>query len=149
MRLSAGLALLVLFIASCASCASNAEVAGDRRTVGDVTMSFTISPARTDVGRSVRFAIRLTNSGGRPEVLDFASGKLYDFWVTSGDDEVWRWSDDRSFTQALQKETIASQDSRTFAESWTTEETGSLVGHGTLFADGFDRELTGRFEVVG
>ena len=124
-------------------------MSGDRRTVGDVTIAFTITPARVEVGKAVRLAIRLTNHGGRPEELAFASGQLYDFWVTQADDEVWRWSDDMTFTQATQEKTIASQDTLTLSESWTAAGTGESIVHALLKADGFDRELTGTVQVGG
>jgi hypothetical protein len=132
-----------------ASCAGGADVTGDRRTVGDVTMAFTVTPARTEVGKAVRLTIRLTNHGGRVKQLPFTSGQMYDFWVTRGetDDEVWRWSDDMSFTQATSERTIASQDSISFAENWTASTNGDFIAHAVVRSEGFDRELTGRVSV--
>ena len=142
-------ALAIVFALAAASCAGGAEIAGDRRIVGDATLSFTVNPSRIEVGKPVRLQLRVTNNGGRPEVLNFSSGQLYDFWVTRGDRELWRWSDDRSFTQALERRTVASQDSITFGENWTTESTGTLTIHGRLLAEGFDRALTGELRVDG
>jgi hypothetical protein len=140
----------VLMLLLLGACAGSSEVAGDRRVVGDVTMAFTVTPARVEVGRSVRFALRLTNNGGRSRDLDFASGQLYDFWVTDGDREVWRWSDEMTFTQALEKRTIPTQDSVVFEESWTSEgRPGTYVAHGLLKAEGYERELTGEVIVRG
>jgi hypothetical protein len=91
---------VLLAVLAMTACAGNPDVSGDRRTVGDATLAFSASPSRVEVGKAVRLTIRLTNHGGRVKRLPFASGQLYDFWVTRGDDEVWRWSDDMSFTQA-------------------------------------------------
>jgi hypothetical protein len=131
------------------SCAGSSDVSGDRRVIDDMTIAFTITPARADVGKSVRFALRMTNHGGRVRKLDFSSGQLYDFWVTRNSEEVWRWSDDQAFTQALQTKTIPSQDSLTLSEAWPPSATGEYVAHGVLKAKGFDRELTGKVTVHG
>jgi hypothetical protein len=141
------LAISVLLLAT--ACAGGGEVSGDRRVIGDVTMAFTVTPARVEVGKAVRLSLRLTNHGGRIKQLDFASGQLYDFWVTKSGDEVWRWSDDRTFTQATERREIASQDTLTLAESWTTEGVGTYVAHALLRSEGFDRELTGKVDVGG
>lgn len=137
-----------LLVVVCSACAGS-DVSGNRRIVGDASLAFTVTPSRIELGKAVRLQLRVTNSGGRPEVLNFSSGQMYDFWVTDSGREVWRWSDDRAFTQALQKQTVASQDSVTFDESWTTSLTGTLTVHGRLLAQGFDRELTGRLQVDG
>lgn len=141
----AGAAVLAILT----SCAGGADVSGDRRVVGGVNVSFTVTPARVEVGNPVRFTMRLTNNGGRTESLEFASGQLYDFWVTDGDDEVWRWSEDRLFSQALEKRQIPTQDSLTFTETWRSEGTGTYIAHGALKAKGYERELTGEVVVGG
>ncbi len=141
--LIAGILLLL------SSCAGGADVSGDRRVVGDAQIAFSIKPSRVQVGKTVRFTLRVTNNGGRAEVLRFDSGKLYDFWVTDGDREVWRWSDDQVFSQALEERSVPTQDSLTFAENWTATGSGELIAHGLLTSEGFDRELTGKVTVGG
>lgn len=126
-----------------AACAGSAEVSGDRRVVGGVIVTFTVTPGRAEVGRAVRVALRLTNNTGRAEKLTFASGQQYDFWVTDGDKEIWRWSEDRVFTQAIEERTLGPQESLTLAESWTTTKAGELVAHGQLKANGYGRALSG------
>ena len=142
------LALVVAGIAVvCAACGADSTVSGDRRVVGGVTYAFTVTPASVEPGRAVRFTLRLTNNTGRAEELTFASGQEYDFWVTKGGNEVWRWSDDRSFTQAVTTRTIGPQDSLTLTETWTSEGSGQHVAHGLLRAEGYDRELNGKLTV--
>ena len=128
-----------LVLAACGS----ADVSGDRRVVGGVIVTFTVTPGRAEVGGAVRLALRLTNNSGRAEKLTFASGQQYDFWVTDGDKEIWRWSEDRVFTQAIEERTLGPQESLTLAESWTTTTAGELVAHGQLKANGYGRALTG------
>ena len=144
-----GALIAVALLVAGTACAGGADVSGDRRVVGDVTMAFTITPARVEVGKSVRFALRLTNAGGRTEDLRFSSGQLYDFWVTDGDREIWRWSEDRAFSQALETRKIPTQDSLVFEESWTSEGRGTYVAHGLLKAEGFERGLSGELVVSG
>lgn len=147
----------VLAIALFASCAGGEKVAGDRRVVDNVVVTFTVTPSEVEVGRTVRFVLRLTNNGGRAETLTFSSGQQYDFWVTAADAdaadvddgarEVWRWSTDRVFTQAIVEKTIDPQGSLTLTESWTPEEGGSFIAHGALRAERYERDLTGRLSV--
>ncbi|MEX2395089.1 MAG: BsuPI-related putative proteinase inhibitor [Actinomycetota bacterium] len=143
-RVAALLLISTLFV----GCAGSSEVSGDRRNVGSITMAFTARPARVEVGRPVRFTLRLTNNAGRSETLKFASGKKYDFWVTDGDDEIWRWSDDVMFTQALISQDIGPQSSVSFSETWNAERTGNFTVYGAVEAEGFERSLDGEV-IVG
>lgn len=129
------------------ACAGSDEVSGDRRVVGGVTVTFTVRPARVDVGRTVRFALRVTNIQGRRTELTFPTSKQYDFWVTRGRDEVWRWSDGRVFTPSVEKRTIDPQGAISLEEPWPASPAGSYTVHGELQADGFRRELTGKLRV--
>jgi hypothetical protein len=141
------LALAVVMLAS--SCAGGGDVSGDRRVVGGVTVTFSVRPARVEVGRTVRLALRVTNIAGRPEKLTFPSAQQYDFWVTRGEEEVWRWSDDRVFTQSVEKRTIDPQGTITLSESWVANESGEYRVHGQVLAEGYGRDLTGSLRVGG
>jgi hypothetical protein len=133
----------LLFVA----CVGGANVSGDLRNVGSVTVTFKVAPARAKVGQAVRFSLRLSNNAGRDEELTYPTGQRYDFWTTSGSREAWRWSDGRVFTQATTKESIGAQSGLIFSESWTPERAGTYVAHGRVTADGYERELTGKLEV--
>jgi hypothetical protein len=130
-----------------ASCAGSDEVSGDRRVVGGVTVTFTVRPARVEAGETVTFALRIANIAGRAAELTFPSSKQYDFWVMRGREEVWRWSEGRLFTQAIEKRTIDPQGSLTLTEPWKAEPTGAFTVHGELHADGYRRDLTGELRV--
>jgi hypothetical protein len=134
-------------LAALVACAGGSSVSGDRRVVGGVTVTFTVTPAQTEVGRAVRFVLRLTNNAGRAEKLTFNSGQQFDFWVTDADKEIWRWSEERLFTQAIDERTLDAQGSLTLAESWTTTKAGSFVAHGEVKAQGYERALTGELTV--
>ena len=76
---------------------------------------------------SVRFTLQVTNSSGEPVTLRFSSGQSYDFSVRDGAAEVWRWSGDMMFTQALRAETLAPGETRSWSEAWRPA--AALRGH--------------------
>lgn len=143
--------LLLVAVASvvvaCAACATSSEVSGERRNVGNVTVTFTAVPARAKRGQSVRLTIRLLNNSGRPATLTFPSSQRYDFWITSGAREVWRWSAGRMFAQDVTHQELAGQTGASFAESWPATEGGKLVAHAHLTAQDYDGDLTAHVDV--
>lgn len=76
---------------------------------------------------SVRFTLQVTNSSAEPVTLRFSSGQSYDFSVRDGATEVWRWSGDMMFTQALRDETLAPGQTRSWSEVWRPA--AGLRGH--------------------
>lgn len=61
------------------------------------------------IGTSIEFAFRVTNNAARKLELRFPSGQTHDFVVVdSVGREVWRWSEGRMFTQALQNRVVDS-----------------------------------------
>lgn len=54
----------------------------------------------------VAFEFTVSNQSTEIIELDFATGFIADFAVFEDDAEVWRWSDDKLFTQALETETL-------------------------------------------
>jgi hypothetical protein len=89
----------------------------------------------TTHGDSVQFVLQVTNVSEAPVRLEFTSGQTYDFAVQAGGREVWRWSADQMFTQALHARVVAPGETLTYAAAWrpgpgrTGEHTvvGSLV----------------------
>lgn len=145
MRLVAFAALVAVLFA----CAGESDVTGDRRVNGPMTVVFTVRPARADVGKAVTLTLRLQNNSGNKVDLDFSSGQSYDFVVTRGGKEVWRWSDDRSFTQELTTKTVDPFGTLTFSESWTTSSAGEFVAHGQVTAKGYEHVMDGKLTVGG
>jgi hypothetical protein len=143
------LVALVCVLATFASCAGSDEVSGDRRVVGGVSVTFSVRPARVEVGRTVNFTLRIVNIAGRATELTFPSSKQYDFWVTRGSREIWRWSDGRLFTQAVEKRTIDPQSQVVLGEPWAAGPAGVYRVHGELLADGYGRDLVGELTVGG
>jgi hypothetical protein len=135
---AAGLVLVVV----CA-CASATGVSGERRDVGNVTVTFTVVPSNARPGQSIRLTIRLVNNGGTPAELTFATTQKYDFWVTDGGRELWRWSAGQVFAPEVTRQEIGGQTGAVFAESWSTAQTGRLVAHGELKARSYEGEMKG------
>lgn len=68
------------------------------------------------VGAGVTFALDVTNAGSKLVELTFPTGQTHDFAVLdAAGQEVWRWSADRMFTQALQNKQIPAGETVTYA----------------------------------
>ncbi len=71
------------------------------------------------VQNGVTFALHVTNASDKRLELRFPSGQTHDFIVIdSAGREVWRWSADRLFTQALQNKLLDPSETVTYAERW-------------------------------
>lgn len=145
MRLA--IAAVAVGVLACACASGGTQISGERRNVGGITMTFRIEPTRVQAGQNVRLTLRLVNNAGTPQKLTFNSGQLYDFWVDRNDKEVWRWSEERVFTQQVTERTIDGQTSMSFSESWAAAGRGSYRAHAKLIAEGFDRALEGDLTV--
>lgn len=76
----------------------------------------------------VRFAIAVRNGTRRSVEIDFPDGRTHDFVVLDSiGREVWRWSDGRLFTQAMQNRLLGSQDSVVFHEEWKSAAPGNYT----------------------
>ena len=138
-------AALTLLLLAC--CSSSSDMSGERRNVGNVTMTFTVVPSKARRGESVRLTIRLVNNGGTSTRLTFASSQKYDFWITAGGTEVWRWSSGRMFTQDVNHQDIGGQTGAVFSESWIAGRTGDLVAHALFKDPAYGGEMKGDLTV--
>lgn len=68
---------------------------------------------------SVQFLLQVTNTSADPVTLEFGSGQSFDFIVSREGQEVWRWSADRMFTQALRSEVLGASETRSYRATWT------------------------------
>lgn len=86
------------------------------------------------VGSDVRLTLHITNTSDQPLELRFSSGQTHDFAVTdSTGRELWRWSADRLFTQALQTRVVGAGQSVNYEERWNPGgATGELTAIGEL-----------------
>jgi hypothetical protein len=102
------LALLFSTIFSTSGCARKAApeaaASADRGATEDVVTSLEVKVGRD----SVELILHATNPTSQAVSLQFSSGQRYDFMVLDGQGrEVWRWSADKMFTQALGTEVLA------------------------------------------
>lgn len=144
-----GALLGVIVLVTAAACASGSEpISGDFRNVEGMTMTLRVDPSVAELGQGVALSINVQNNTGREETLTFPSGKLYDFWITDADDEeLWRWSEGRFFTQAVENVQVPGGSGESFSETWRADTSGELTVHAELLAQRFTGELTGELEV--
>jgi len=87
------------------------------------------------VDGTVAFTFSVTNTGDAPVDLQFRSGQVADVAVFDDGEEVWRWSDGRMFTQALQSKTLDPGESMRQQFSWEEPQPGTYTATGTLATD--------------
>jgi hypothetical protein len=95
----------------------------------------------------VSFAFTVENDGDEPVTLSFRDACNADFAVFNDEDERWRWSQGRMFTQALQSESLDPGESVTYGGEWQDPKTGSYAAVATLEADNHDCETRAEFSV--
>lgn len=92
------------------------------------------SSLEISVRDGVRLAFHATNRAGRRVELVFPSGQTHDFAILdSSGREVWRWSEGRLFTQALQNRVLEPAETLTYEERWVPgDRRGTFVAVATL-----------------
>ncbi|HEU0302609.1 MAG TPA: BsuPI-related putative proteinase inhibitor [Longimicrobium sp.] len=98
---------------------------------------------------TVVLALRVTNPHQAPVQVAFLSGQTYDFAVLGGGREIWRWSADRGFTQAVQTLTLEPGGTWSFGERWVRPPgiRGELTAVGRLTSSTHAVERTAVFRV--
>lgn len=87
---------------------------------------------------TVRFAIEVTNDSRKRVELAFPDGQTHDFTVLDAQGrEVWKWSKDRMFTQAMQNRLLDAHDSVIYAERWTPSSRGRFTLVAQLHSENF------------
>lgn len=114
-----------------------------------VQSSELVSSLRVETGDTVVLTLQVTNPSAAPVAFNFSSGQSYDFAIRSGGAEVWRWSGDRGFTQALRTLTLAPGETWTFGERWTPPPgtRGELTAVGRLTSSDRPVERTAVFRL--
>ncbi|MBA3853722.1 MAG: hypothetical protein C0503_04850 [Gemmatimonas sp.] len=113
------------------------EAATERSTVKrntPVDARAPLAPAlEIDVNNGVHFSFDVVNASTRKLEVLFNDGRTHDIIVLDSlGREVWRWSDDRMFTQVVQSKVLRASDTLSFAESWTDPQPGNYVAVATL-----------------
>ena len=87
------------------------------------------------VNSTATFTFSVTNGEDSPVELTFRSGKVADVAVTESGEEVWRWSDGRMFTQALQTRTLDSGETVEQEFVWEDPPAGEYEAVATLASE--------------
>jgi hypothetical protein len=118
MTATRSLALVLLFVS--AGCPQPTPEERPERSVVDapVNESLAASLNAEVVGDTVNLALRVTNPTDEAVELTFPSGQSFDFVVTRQGRELWRWSEDRMFTQAIRYERIEPGETRVYESAW-------------------------------
>jgi hypothetical protein len=100
------------------------------------------------VDDEVHFALRVHNDGDRKVEVNFPSGMTHDIAVLDESGrQVWRWSDGRLFTAAYQNKVLRSDDTLSFAESWTPPGPGRYTAVARLVSQNYPQEQRVQFAV--
>ena len=108
-RIVVGVGCTLLIGAACAPNGSGADA-----DVPPLLSSFQVYTAAD----SVHFVLLVTNTTESAIELSFRDGQTFDFIVTSGSGEVWRWSEEQMFIQALQTDRMGPGESRRYEAAW-------------------------------
>lgn len=129
------LAAAVVFFACGPRSPSPLAAAKPRASAGKGVVSHVmVDTARGDV----RFAIEVNNDSKKRVELNFPSGRTHDFLVLDvNGKEVWRWSEGRMFTQAMQNRLLDAHDSVVYAERWSPPAPGRYTLVAQLISDNY------------
>jgi hypothetical protein len=151
--LMAGVATLAL------SCAGGTDGPQDGSPATDDGATATEAPADQATsliarvgGRDLVVVLSITNAGGEAVTLDFNSGQRFDVSVSDVDgQEVWSWSEGRSFIQALGSETLAPGATLSYEAGWPGPAPGNYRVAGWVTASNRDirQEVDVRVPVDG
>jgi hypothetical protein len=91
--------------------------------------------------QEVRFALDVTNVGGKHVELSFPNGRSYDFVVVDSIGRaVWQWSNGHMFTQGVQNKQLGTGDTMSVDESWKPSQPGHYTAIATLNSSNYPVE---------
>lgn len=73
---------------------------------------------------AVRFDLTVRNRGAEPVALEFNSSQKADVTVLNDGEEIWRWSNGRMFTQALETDHLAPSEQVRYSCTWNNPSPG-------------------------
>ena len=100
------------------------------------------------VAHDVRFAFQVMNASKKKLEVNFRDGKTHEVVVLDSlGREVWRWSDGRMFTQAMQNRVLRTSDLLQYEEKWSDPAPGRYVVVATLASENYPVERRAGFTV--
>jgi hypothetical protein len=107
-----------------ALCAAMAPSVSEAQTSDPVQFTFTADKSDYLRSEQALLTIKVKNTSGLPVVLNFSSGKKYDFTARDASGvTVWSWSYGRTFDPSSSQRVLAA------GETWTIQETWAFVGN--------------------
>ncbi|HEY0671770.1 MAG TPA: BsuPI-related putative proteinase inhibitor [Longimicrobiales bacterium] len=145
----AGVLIFLLTAAGCSANQTQDDVVRNDSAMAQQGSGGLASSVEVEVrGNTVRLVLHVSNSTNRPVTLEFSSGQRYDFAIRTAEGaDVWRWSADKSFIQALESQTLAPGATLQFAESWTGAGKGRYVAVAELTALNHRIQESAQFEI--
>lgn len=142
------LASLILLAGVAYACGPRARSAEpERRKVVDGPPIVTALDVKVRDG--IEFAFRVTNNSSRKLELLFPSGQTHELVVLDSlGREVWRWSEGRMFTQALQNRIMESSATLSWDATWRSKvPPGRYIAIASLLSENKPLEERAEFEV--
>lgn len=141
-----------VLIAGLVSCNPSGSPGEDEAAAGEAQATVpALSPtlAVRVAGDTVTFMLQVANGGTEAQSLEFTSGQRYDFVVRdAGGGEVWRWSADQGFIQALATESLEPGAILEYEAQWLASgRRGEYEAIGMLVSTSHPIELTTPFEL--
>lgn len=87
---------------------------------------------------TIELALAIENDGAEPLELTFHDGQRAEFVARADDEEVWRWSDGRMFTQAIETVTLDPGAETAFEAGWPDPPSGEYTVTGWTTAQALD-----------
>jgi hypothetical protein len=117
-RLVPALVLAAAIAFACGPRSHSSEAPERTRTVTGPSIVTTLDVRQH--GHQLAFTFRITNNAKKKLELVFPSGHTHDLTVVDASgEEVWRWSEGRMFTQALQNRVLGGGDTLSYEMMWS------------------------------
>jgi len=111
--------ILVALLVGVITVSTGAAPSAVERTEGALLLSASVSKPSFAPGEPVGLRLTVRNTAGSPQAVTFMSGQRFEFIVRRArGDEVWRWSHDKAFTQAIETAWLQPQQVMPFSETW-------------------------------
>jgi hypothetical protein len=148
LRLVPAFALAATIVFACGPRSHSSEAPERARTVSGPSIVTDLDVRQH--GRQLAFTFRVTNNANKKVEIVFPSGHTHDVVVVdAAGEEIWRWSNGRMFTQALQNRVLSAGDTLTYEMIWTpTANAGTaLTAVATLLSENYPLEQKTEFAI--
>lgn len=146
LRLSPALAAAAVLALACGPRPPAQETHSRRAEKSQDTLTSVLD---VSVGKRVQLTLQVSNPTPRSVELNFPSGHTHDFVVLdSAGRQVWKWSEGRLFTQAMQNRVLEHRESLSYEAGWQPgARRGTFVAVVSLISDDHPLEQRVQFTV--